>query len=123
MEGNQRKPRRMFTPEQKYEIIKDLERYPTIREGLAKGHAISATFKDLGISRSTYHSWSKLKKEKEIGSTIRKLTPVENWFPFRLLLRFHPTRGHHKLGSKLPLIQGTRRYKLQTIEGGPGKQC
>lgn len=44
MEGmeNQRKPRRYFTPEQKFEILKDIEKFATIREGLEK-HDLSYT--------------------------------------------------------------------------------
>jgi hypothetical protein len=41
MESNQQKPRRIFTPQQKFEIIKDIERCATIREGLAKHKSLS----------------------------------------------------------------------------------
>ena len=44
MEQNKQKPRRIFTPEQKYEIIKDIERCPTIRDGLEKHQLTSGLF-------------------------------------------------------------------------------
>ena len=35
--GNRsKKARRIFTPEQKFEILRDMEGYKTIKEGLAK---------------------------------------------------------------------------------------
>jgi len=44
MEGNHPKPRRIFTPQQKFEIIKDIERCSSIREGLAKHNLPSSMF-------------------------------------------------------------------------------
>jgi len=41
-----KRPNRVFTPEQKYEILKDIEKCPTIREGLEKHN----------IAPSVYHS-------------------------------------------------------------------
>ena len=49
MEGNQGKPRRVFTPQQKFEIIKDIERCSSIREGLAKH----------GIPSSMFYKWKR----------------------------------------------------------------
>ena len=43
------KPNRMFTPEQKYEILKDIEKYPTVWEGMEKYQ----------ISSSVYHRWKR----------------------------------------------------------------
>ncbi len=36
MDRVSKKPKRVFTPEQKYEILKDIERCRTIKEGLEK---------------------------------------------------------------------------------------
>jgi len=44
MESNQHKPRRIFTPQQKFEIIKAIEQCATIREGLAKHNLPSSMF-------------------------------------------------------------------------------
>ena len=44
MEGNRQKPGRVFTPEQKYEIIKGIEQCSTIREGLIKYNISSSMY-------------------------------------------------------------------------------
>lgn len=49
MEGNQQKPRRMFTPQQKCDGIKESERCATVREGLAKH----------GIQSSMVYKWKR----------------------------------------------------------------
>ena len=36
MEEALKKPRRIFTPRQKYEMLKEIERRPTLKEGLAQ---------------------------------------------------------------------------------------
>jgi hypothetical protein len=36
MEEKEKAPRRAFTPEQKFEIVRDVERHATIKEGLQK---------------------------------------------------------------------------------------
>lgn len=38
------KPKRLFTPEQKYEILKDIERHPTIKAGLEKHQLAPSVF-------------------------------------------------------------------------------
>ena len=60
MEGKLgKKARRIFTPEQKFEILKDIERCKTIKEGLAK----------LGIQSSMYHKW---KRQLEVGVRLSR---------------------------------------------------
>ena len=49
-----KKPRRLFTPEQKFEILKEIERCRTIKEGLAKHH----------LADSVYYKW---KRQLEVG--------------------------------------------------------
>ena len=49
-----RKVRRIFTPEQKFEILKDIERCKTIKEGLGKHQLV----------QSLYHKW---KRQLEVG--------------------------------------------------------
>jgi transposase-like protein len=49
-----KKVRRKFTPEQKFEILQDIERGRTIKEGLAKH----------GLSDSLYRKW---KRQLEVG--------------------------------------------------------
>jgi len=67
MERNQQKPRRIFTPQQKFEIIKDVERCPTIREGLAKH----------GIPSSMFYKW---KRQLEVGihASLRNTKPLKS---------------------------------------------
>ena len=49
-----RKVRRIFSSEQKFEILKDIERCKTIKEGLAKHQ----------LAQSLYHKW---KRQLEVG--------------------------------------------------------
>ena len=44
-----RKPKRVFTPEQKYEIVKDIERGSSLKAGLEKH----------GIAHGLYYKWSR----------------------------------------------------------------
>ena len=62
-----KKVRRIFTPEQKFEILKDIERCQTIREGLAK-HTIQS---------SMYHKW---KRQLEVGvrASLRNGRPLKS---------------------------------------------
>ena len=57
--------RRIFTPEQKFEILKDIERGKTIKEGLAKHQ----------LAQSLYHKW---KRQLEVGvrASLRNGRPV-----------------------------------------------
>lgn len=66
MEDHLEKPRRNFTPEQKYEIIKDIEKAPTVREGLAKHH----------ITSSLFYKW---KRQLAVGinASLRNTRPVK----------------------------------------------
>jgi transposase-like protein len=67
MEGIQHKPRRIFTPQQKFEIIKDVERSSTIREGLAKH----------GIPSSMFYKW---KRQLTVGvnASLRNTRPLKS---------------------------------------------
>ena len=67
MESNQQKPRRIFTPQQKFEIIKDVERYPTIREGLAKNN----------LPNSMFYKW---KRQLAVGvnASLRNTKPLKS---------------------------------------------
>jgi putative transposase len=38
------KPKRLFTPEQKFEILKDIEKHPTIKAGLEKYQLAPSVF-------------------------------------------------------------------------------
>lgn len=49
-----KKVRRIFTPEQKFEILKDIERCKTIKEGLAKHQ----------LADSVYYKW---RRQLEVG--------------------------------------------------------
>ena len=68
MEGKmeEKKARRIFTPEQKFEILKDIERCGTIKEGLAKHQ----------IQSSMYHKW---KRQLEVGvrASLRNSRPLK----------------------------------------------
>ena len=60
-----RKVRRKFSPEQKFEILKDIERGRTIKEGLAKHR----------LSDSLYRKW---KRQLEVGvrASLRNGRPL-----------------------------------------------
>jgi len=62
-----KKPKRMFTPEQKYEILKDIERCYTTKEGLEKYH----------ISSSTYSKW---RRQLAVGvnASLRNSRPIKS---------------------------------------------
>jgi transposase-like protein len=66
METRTPKPRRRSTPEQKYEIIKDIERHPTTREGLTKHN----------LSSSMYCKW---KRQLKVGinASLRNTKPLK----------------------------------------------
>lgn len=62
----QTKLRRIFTPEQKFEILKDMEKQPTIKEGLAQH----------GIHYTTYTRWQ---KQLAVGvrASLRNTRPLK----------------------------------------------
>lgn len=65
-EGGKRE-RRIFTPEQKFEILKDIERCRTIKEGLAKHQ----------LADSVYYKW---KRQLEVGvrALLRNGRPIKS---------------------------------------------
>ena len=67
MEGAVKKPRRIFTPQQKFEMLEDIKQQPTIRAGLAK----------YPIHSSMYRRW---KRQVEVGvnATLRNGRPVKS---------------------------------------------
>lgn len=67
MEEVLKKPRRIFTPHQKYEMLKEIERYPTLKEGLAK----------YDLNHSVYLRW---KRQLEVGvsASLRNGRPVKS---------------------------------------------
>ena len=66
-ETHSKKPKRVFTPEQKYEILKDIERCRTIKEGLQKH----------GIASSMYSKW---KRQLSVGinASLRNSRPLKS---------------------------------------------
>ena len=62
-----RKMRRVFSPEQKFEILKDIQRCATIKEGLAKHQ----------LGQSLYHKW---KRQLEVGvrASLRNSRPLKS---------------------------------------------
>jgi transposase-like protein len=62
-----RKVRRILTPEQKFEILKDIDRCKTIKEGLAKHQ----------LAQSLYHKW---KRQLEVGvrASLRNSRPLKS---------------------------------------------
>src|SRR2546428_12099404 len=62
-----RKVRRIFTPEQKFEILKDIERCKAIKEGLAKHQ----------LAQSLYYKW---KRQLEVGvrASLRNSRPLKS---------------------------------------------
>ncbi len=67
MENSLRKLRRNFTPEQKYEIIRDVEASPTIRDGLAR----------YNITSSMFYKW---KRQLAVGinASLRNTKPLKS---------------------------------------------
>ena len=67
MENSHHKPRRVFTPQQKLEIIKDIEHSSTIREGLAKHN----------LPSSMYYKW---KRQLAVGvnASLRNAKPLKS---------------------------------------------
>jgi transposase-like protein len=67
MENIQQKPRRIFTPQQKFDIIKDIERCAIIREGLTKH----------GITSSMFYKW---KRQLAVGinASLRNAKPLKS---------------------------------------------
>ena len=62
-----KKVRRIFTPEQKFEILQDIERCKTIKEGLGKHH----------LADSVYYKW---KRQLEVGvrASLRNSRPLKS---------------------------------------------
>ena len=67
MEEAVKKPRRIFTPHQKYEMLKQIEQHPTLKEGLAK----------YDLNYSVYRRW---KRQLEVGvnASLRNGRPVRS---------------------------------------------
>ena len=62
-----KKVRRIFTPDQKFEILKDIERCKTIKEGLAKHQ----------LADSVYYKW---KRHLQVGvrASLRNSRPLKS---------------------------------------------
>ena len=62
----EKKVRRVFTPEQKFEILKDIETFRTLKEGLAKYQ----------LQYSVYRKW---KRQLEVGvrASLRNSKPIK----------------------------------------------
>jgi transposase-like protein len=62
-----KKPRRIFTPGQKFEILKEIEGCKTIKEGLDKRQ----------LAQSVYHKW---KRQLAVGvrASLRNGRPVQS---------------------------------------------
>lgn len=65
MEEVLKKPRRIFTPQQKYEMLKEIERYPTLKEELAK----------YDLNHSVYRCWQR-QLEVGVSTSLRNGRPV-----------------------------------------------
>ncbi len=67
-QGNgMKKARRIFTPEQKFEILKDIESCKTIKDGLAKHQ----------LANSVYYKW---RRQLEVGvrASLRNSRPLKS---------------------------------------------
>jgi transposase-like protein len=62
-----KRSRRIFSPQQKYEMLKDVERYPTLKEGLAK----------YDLDYSVYRRW---RRQLQVGvhASLRNGRPVRS---------------------------------------------
>lgn len=63
----EKKVRRIFSPEQKFEILKDIEKYRTIKEGLEKYQ----------LCYSVYLKW-KRQLEAGVRATLRNSKPLKS---------------------------------------------
>lgn len=63
----EKKVRRVFTPEQKFEILKDIETFKTVKEGLEKYQ----------LQYSVYRKW---KRQLEVGvrASLRNSRPMKS---------------------------------------------
>lgn len=63
---NGKKVKRVFTPEQKFEILQDIERQPSVKEGLEKYQ----------LSHSTHNKW---KRQLQVGvrASLRSSKPIK----------------------------------------------
>ena len=63
----EKRPRRVFTPEQKFEILKDIETFRTVKEGLEKYQ----------LCYSVYQKW---KRQLEVGvrASLRNSRPLKS---------------------------------------------
>ncbi len=63
----EKKVRRSFRPEQKFEILKDIETFPTVKEGLEKYQ----------LCHSVYRKW---KRQLEVGvrASLRNSKPLKS---------------------------------------------
>ena len=65
--GGSKPVRRIFTAEQKFELLKDIERCKTIKEGLGKHQ----------LAQSVYYKW---KRQLEVGvrASLRNSRPIKS---------------------------------------------
>ena len=71
------KPKRLFTPEQKFEILKDIEKHPTIKAGLEKYQLAPSVFNrwrrqlSVGVQAS-------LRNSRPLKSATMRAMEIEN---------------------------------------------
>lgn len=68
-----RRSRRIFTPEQKYEILKDIEKCPTIKEGLAKHDIVSSVYRNWRRQLAVGVNFSLRNGRPQKGAELRRL--------------------------------------------------
>ncbi len=97
--------RRVFTPEQKFEILKDIERCETVKEGLAKHqlqYSVSRKWRrqlEVGV-RATLRNSRPLKSEMMLEKWVQ-VAPVI-WFSVPAAIDCSKIRrlsGEHRLGD------------------------
>ena len=83
-----------YSPIQRERIIKEVERLK------ASGIKKTAVLKSLGVSRSTYYQWLKIKKSIKIRSSVLRLTDKERQAVIEKKKRY-PHLSHRKLSGYL----------------------
>ena len=95
-----RKAKRFFTPEQKFEILKDVEKASSVKEGLER-HA---------LSYSVYRKW---KRQLEVGvaASLRNSKPVKS-ADTKLLERENRTLKEMVLNLSHELVELKKELRL-----------
>src|SRR2546422_582589 len=92
-----RKVRRIFTPEQKLDILKDIQRCATLKEG----RSVSEVLGTVGVARSSYYRWKKGEGEKKDERPSSYELTVEERQMIEAVKESHPEYRHRRIQGML----------------------